>query len=65
MTNAYITASGSFLPNKPVNNEEMENYLGMLSEVPSRRKAVYLRKNGIKRRYYALDKNQNTTHLAY
>ena len=53
MQNVYITAACSFLPNQPVDNDEMENYLGMLSGVPSRRKAVYLRKNGINRRYYS------------
>ncbi len=63
--NVYITASGSFLPNHPVENEEMENYLGMIDGIPSRMKAVFLRKNGIKRRYYALDTEQNTTHQAY
>lgn len=61
----YITASGSFLPNQAVENEEMENYLGLIGGIPSRRKAVFLRKNGIKRRYYALNTDQNTTHQAY
>ena len=65
MENVYITAAGSFLPNQPVENAEMEDYLGMVGGTPSRMKAIYLRKNGIKQRYYALDKHQNTTHLAY
>ncbi len=63
--NVYITATGSFLPNQPVENEEIENYPGRIGGVPPRMKAVFLRKNGIKRRYYVPDTQQNTTHLAY
>lgn len=65
MNRVYITATGSFLPNEPVSNDQMEDYLGMISETPSRTREIFLRKNGIKNRYYALDKAQNTTHKAY
>ena len=65
MTKVYITATGSYLPNEPVANEEIESFLGLINETPSRTKNIFLRKNGIKSRYYALDKQQNTTHKAY
>ncbi|MDD3038057.1 StlD/DarB family beta-ketosynthase [Bacteroides sp.] len=58
----FITATSSFFPNRAVGNEEMERYLGMIGEKPSRVKNVILRQNGIKTRYYALDANQNITH---
>ena len=65
MSEVYITATGSFLPNEPVGNEEIENFIGLINDTPSRTKNIFLRKNGIKTRYYALDKDQNTTHKAY
>ncbi|TDQ11421.1 beta-ketoacyl-ACP synthase III [Pedobacter metabolipauper] len=65
MNKVYITSTGSFLPNAPVANDDMESFLGLFNDVPSRTKAIFLRKNGIKTRYYALDTNQNTTHKAY
>jgi 3-oxoacyl-[acyl-carrier-protein] synthase III len=65
MNKVYITATGKFLPNSPVSNQEMEEHLGKINGIPSRSKDIYLRKNGIKSRYYALDKNQQTTHQAY
>ena len=58
----YITKAGKFLPNKPVNNEEMELFLGMIDGKPSKARRVILRRNGIKQRYYALDKDGNVTH---
>ena len=65
MNKVYINATGSFLPNEPVENDQMEDYLGMINDLPSRTKDIFLRKNGIKNRYYALDTSQNTTHKAY
>lgn len=65
MKKVYITATGSYLPNEPVSNQDMEDFLGLINETPSRTKAIFLRKNGIKTRYYALDKQQNSTHKAY
>jgi 3-oxoacyl-[acyl-carrier-protein] synthase-3 len=61
MTDAYITNLGSFLPGIPINNKEMENYLGLIDEKPSSIKEKILNQNGIQFRYYALDKNQNKT----
>ena len=65
MNKVYITSTGSFLPNEPVGNEEMERFLGKINNVHSRTKDIFLRKNGIKNRHYALDSDQNTTHKAY
>ncbi|WP_273566105.1 beta-ketoacyl-ACP synthase III [Maribacter halichondriae] len=57
----YINAIGKYLPGKPIDNDEMEEYLGMIDGQPSRSKSRMLTQNGIKSRYYALDKNQKTT----
>lgn len=58
----YITKASKFLPNNPVSNDEMEDYLGKVDGKPSKARRVILRRNGIKQRYYALDKNGNATH---
>lgn len=57
----YINAIGKFLPGEPIENDEMEEYLGLINGKPSRSKNRMLTQNGIKSRYYALDKKQNTT----
>jgi 3-oxoacyl-[acyl-carrier-protein] synthase-3 len=62
MKEVYITKASTFLPNEPVTNDEMESYLGMVNDTPSKAKALILRNNQIKTRYYALDKNQKATH---
>lgn len=62
MMNAYITKASKFLPNAPVSNDEMEDYLGKVNGKPSRARRIVLRRNGIKSRYYALDKEGNVTH---
>ncbi|HZG24100.1 MAG TPA: hypothetical protein VEZ17_05940, partial [Chitinophagaceae bacterium] len=61
-TNVYITRTANFLPNKPVLNDEMEDYLGLINDKPSKARKIVLRNNGIKRRYYAIDKNGKATH---
>ena len=58
----YITRTSSFFPNHPVNNEDMEDFIGKIGGVPSRVKPIILHQNGIKTRYYALDRNQQITH---
>ncbi|PTB90957.1 3-oxoacyl-ACP synthase, partial [Marivirga lumbricoides] len=62
MTEVYITSSGVFLPNQPISNEEMEDYLGRINGKDSVAKARILKQNGIKSRYFAIDKNQQSTH---
>ena len=58
----YINNTSSFFPNEPVSNDEMEEYLGYINDTPSRSKAIVLRNNGIKRRFYALTKEGKSTH---
>ena len=50
---AYITKSAKFFPNEPVSNDEMESYLGMVDNKPSKARRIVLKRNGIKQRYYA------------
>ncbi|HLD95024.1 MAG TPA: beta-ketoacyl-ACP synthase III, partial [Alphaproteobacteria bacterium] len=61
MNNVYITKIGKFLPNDPITNDQIENVLGMVGDKPSKARAVTLRSNKIKTRYYAL-KDGKTTH---
>jgi 3-oxoacyl-[acyl-carrier-protein] synthase III len=58
----YITNTSSFFPNEPIGNDEMEEYLGLINASPSRSKAIVLRNNGIKRRFYAITKEGIATH---
>ena len=58
----YINNTSAFFPNDPVSNDEMEDYLGYINATPSRSKAIVLRNNGIKRRFYALTKEGVSTH---
>jgi len=58
----YITNAATFLPNKPVSNDEMEDYLGLIHEQQSKSKRIVLRNNGITQRHYAIDKKGNPTH---
>ena len=62
MSEVYITKSGKYLPNNPVSNDEMEGYLGLINEVASKARRIILRNNKILNRYYAIDKNGNSTH---
>ncbi|MDR6515237.1 beta-ketoacyl-ACP synthase III [Chryseobacterium camelliae] len=62
MYDVFITKASTYLPNEPVSNEEMETYLGLVNEKPSKARALILRNNKIKTRYYALDKNGKPTH---
>ncbi len=60
MKQAYITAAGIFLPGPPVANHEMEEYLGQVHGKKSAARDRILQQNGIKTRYYALDRQQNS-----
>lgn len=62
MQGVFITKASKFLPNDPISNDEMESYLGMIDGVPSKGKGLTLRNNGIKTRYYSIDKQGNSTH---
>jgi 3-oxoacyl-[acyl-carrier-protein] synthase-3 len=57
MTNAvYITEIAIFLPNEAVSNDEIEDCLGYINDTKSKSKPLILRSNGIKNRYYAIDR---------
>ncbi len=62
LSEVYIIRSAHFFPNEPVSNEEMEEYMGLINGQKSKSKAVVLRSNGIKRRFYALEKGGTPTH---
>lgn len=57
----YISKLSSFLPNKPILNDEIEKTLGYIGGLPSRIKKIVLNQNQIKQRYYAI-KNGHCTH---
>ena len=58
----YINRFSAFFPNHPVGNDEMEQYIGLVNEKSLLAKRLVLGKNGIKRRYYAIDKSGQPTH---
>lgn len=55
LSDVYLTHIAAFLPNDPVDNEQMEAVLGMAGDLPSRVKKMILRSNGIRSRHYAID----------
>ncbi|HIK16234.1 MAG TPA: 3-oxoacyl-ACP synthase [Leptolyngbyaceae cyanobacterium M33_DOE_097] len=63
MYQAFINSIGNFLPGKPIGNDELEDYLGKVNGRASKAKSRILRNNGIQWRHYALDRQQNSTHL--
>lgn len=62
MFDVYITRAEKYLPNEPVSNDEMEDILGLINDTTSKARRIVLRNNGIKNRYYAIDKEGNITH---
>ncbi len=63
MREVYINKMASFFPNEPVDNDNIENILGMVDGNPSLVKRIVLKSNKIKTRYYAIDPDTNeTTH---
>jgi 3-oxoacyl-[acyl-carrier-protein] synthase-3 len=58
----FINRLSKFLPNEPVSNDDIEAYIGMINGTPSRSRAIVLRNNGIKTRYYSIDKQGISTH---
>lgn len=60
----YITRATSFLPGPPVENDEIERYLGSL-DGEAETKDKILSMNGIVRRHYAQDRQQQATYDVY
>ncbi len=57
---AYITSLGKFLPGSPVENDSMEEFLGVINGKASRVRQRILKQNGIQARHYAIDREQHT-----
>jgi 3-oxoacyl-[acyl-carrier-protein] synthase-3 len=51
----YINELASCLPNEPVSNDEIEDVLGKINNIPSRVKRIVLKNNKIETRHYAID----------
>ncbi|PXY44997.1 beta-ketoacyl-ACP synthase III [Flavobacterium hydrophilum] len=62
MFDVYITKAAKYLPNEAVSNDEMETYLGLINDTASKARRIILRNNKITSRYYAVDKNGESTH---
>lgn len=62
MFEVYITKAAKYLPNEPVSNDEMEEYLGLINDAASKARRIILRNNKITSRYYAIDKTGKSTH---
>ncbi len=62
MNDIYITKTSHFLPNDPINNDEMETYLGKICDKGSRAKKLVLRNNRIINRHYAMNQSGHVTH---
>lgn len=60
MQDVYINDIGIFLPNNPVQNEDIEPLLGIVGNRPSKARKIVLRNNGIKTRYYAVNAQNGT-----
>jgi 3-oxoacyl-[acyl-carrier-protein] synthase-3 len=60
MASAYLTALGTFFPGPPIDNDEMEDYLGHIHGKRSRARTRILKQNGIVSRHYAIDKTQQS-----
>ena len=64
MVDCYITRTGSYLPGRPIENNNIAKYLGkVIGDSWVREKILSL--NGIQSRHYALDEDQNPTHDVY
>ncbi|WP_039919872.1 beta-ketoacyl-ACP synthase III [Sulfurimonas gotlandica] len=59
----YINKISAFLPNDPIDNENIEKVLGQVGDRPSRARRIILKSNKIINRYYAIDpKTRKATH---
>ncbi len=58
----FVTSTGSFLPGPPLDNDAIEDILGLVHGKRSRLKRRILKANGIRTRHYAIDREHRTTH---
>lgn len=57
MIDVFINKIEKYMPNEPVFNDDIEEYLGYIGGKKSKVKNIVLRSNGIKRRFYVLEKD--------
>ena len=62
MNDVYITRLSKYLPNKPIDNDQMEDKLGVINGNASKARRIVLRNNKIKTRYYAIDDEGKVSH---
>ncbi len=63
MREVYINKIASFLPNKAIDNDNIEKILGQVGDRASRAKKIILKSNKITTRHYAIDPHtRETTH---
>lgn len=60
MLHVYINKLATYLPNDPINNDDIEKYLGVVNNKTSKAKSIVLRNNGITTRYYAIKDGKST-----
>ena len=53
----FINDIAAFMPNEPVTNDDIEDVLGKINDIPSRTRKIMLRNNKIETRYYAIDRS--------
>jgi 3-oxoacyl-[acyl-carrier-protein] synthase-3 len=56
----FINSTGRYLPGKAVDNEKIEDVLGLINGKKSRLKNKILKSNGILQRHYAINEQQET-----
>jgi len=56
----FINSTARYLPGKAINNEEIEDVLGLINGKKSRLKNKILKSNGILQRHYAINAQQET-----
>ncbi|RXI28250.1 hypothetical protein CRU87_06875 [Aliarcobacter trophiarum LMG 25534] len=57
VNDVFINKIEKFMPNEPVFNDEIEDYLGYIGGKKSKARKIVLKSNGIKRRFYVLEKD--------
>ncbi|MES2663538.1 MAG: 3-oxoacyl-[acyl-carrier-protein] synthase III C-terminal domain-containing protein [Pseudomonadota bacterium] len=59
--NVYIIGTGHYVPGKPVDNSEIDDYIQTINQQSQRIKNRVLQENGIQTRYYGIDTEGKTT----
>jgi 3-oxoacyl-[acyl-carrier-protein] synthase-3 len=59
---AYITSIGKFLPGEAVPSERIEEYIGAVGRNSTELRDMVIKNSGIRRRHYAIDRDQRTVY---